>query len=58
MLIEHDWLNMLVDRENKGYVIQADQYDLITAYLGMVDQKDSCLFFSWTKTGYDFEALA
>jgi hypothetical protein len=26
MLIETNWLNMLVDRgENKGYVIQADQ---------------------------------
>jgi hypothetical protein len=26
MLIEPDWLNMLVDRgKNKGYVIQADQ---------------------------------
>jgi hypothetical protein len=34
MLIETNWLNMLVDRgENKGYVIQAAQYDLATAYL-------------------------
>jgi hypothetical protein len=34
MLIETNWLNMLVDAdENKGYAIQADKYDLATTYL-------------------------
>jgi hypothetical protein len=40
MLIETNWLNMLVDRgENKGYAIQADQVrsgNRIPGHLGVV----------------------
>lgn len=47
---------MLVDSgETKGYVIQTDQVDLVTAYLDTVDETESYLIYSWTKR-YDFEA--
>jgi hypothetical protein len=41
---------MLVDSgESKGYVIQVNQVDLATAYVGMVDETGSCLINSGTK---------
>ena len=46
MLIEPEWLNMLVDSgEPKGYVIQADQVDLATANVDTVDETESHLFY-------------
>jgi hypothetical protein len=36
---------MLVDSgETKGYVIQADQIDLVTAYVDKVDETETYLF--------------
>jgi hypothetical protein len=50
MLIEPEWLNMLVDSgETKGYVIQADQVYSANAYVVTVDETESYLFHSWTK---------
>jgi hypothetical protein len=50
MLIETEWLNMLVDSgETEGYVIQADQVDLATAYVDTVGETESYLVYSWTK---------
>jgi len=45
MLIEPEWLNMLVDSGGtKGYVIQADQVDLATANVDTVDETKNHLF--------------
>jgi hypothetical protein len=41
---------MLVDSsEGKVTLFKTTKYDLATAYVDTVDEKGSCLFFSWTK---------